>query len=126
MITQCIASAMAKAEYKILDGGEGFYGSIPGFPGLWAEGTTLEECRQELQSSLEGWLLLSTDRRDQRLELLKSLENPHPESREFAELGFDAWAAGLPQEDCELLYDPSLATPVRWIAGKGWVEGDFS
>jgi len=50
---------MAKASYKILDNNEGFFGSIPGFPGLWAEGTTLEECRQELQSALEGWLLLS-------------------------------------------------------------------
>jgi predicted RNase H-like HicB family nuclease len=27
-------------------------------PGLWAEGPTLEECREELQSTLEDWLLL--------------------------------------------------------------------
>ena len=50
---------MARANYEILEDGEGFYGSIPGFAGLWAEGKTLEGCRQELQSVLEGWLLLS-------------------------------------------------------------------
>ena len=62
MITQYIAAAMAKAHYELLEDGEGFYGSIPGFAGLWAQGTTLEECRAELQSTLEGWLLLSLSR----------------------------------------------------------------
>lgn len=62
MITQYIAAAMAKANYKVLDDGEGIFASIPGFPGLWAEGSTADECREELQSALEGWLLLSLSR----------------------------------------------------------------
>jgi len=62
VITEYIAAAMAKAQFEILEDGEGIYGSIPGFPGLWAEGDTSEECRKELQSALEGWLLLSLSR----------------------------------------------------------------
>ena len=35
-----------------------FFGGIPPCQGVWAEGQTLEECREELQSTLEDWLLL--------------------------------------------------------------------
>ena len=41
---------------------EGFFGSIPGFHGLWANAATVEECREELQSTLEDWLLISIAR----------------------------------------------------------------
>lgn len=43
----------------MLEGDEGFFATIPGFSGLWAQASTLEACREELQSTLEGWLLLS-------------------------------------------------------------------
>jgi hypothetical protein len=29
----------------------------------------------------------------------------------------------LPEEDTEALVDSSAGKPVRWIPGKGWVEG---
>lgn len=48
---------MNHARYEIVEDGR-FYGSIPECQGCWAEGTTLEECREELQSTLEDWLLL--------------------------------------------------------------------
>ena len=32
---------------------------MPPIPGVWANGKTLEECREELESVLEGWVLLS-------------------------------------------------------------------
>jgi predicted RNase H-like HicB family nuclease len=35
-----------------------FFGSIPSCQGCWAEGATLEECRDELESTLEDWILL--------------------------------------------------------------------
>lgn len=38
-------------------------GEIQGFQGVYANADTLEACREELQSVLEGWLLLSFDRR---------------------------------------------------------------
>ena len=62
------------------------------------------------------------DRR-RRAELRRSLQNPHPESVELAEQGFEEWARGLPEEDTETLVDSSAGKPVRWIPGKGWVEG---
>jgi len=61
------------------------------------------------------------DRR-RREELRRSLENPHPESHEFAELGFDEWARGLPDEDATSLVDSSAGKAVEWVPGSGWVE----
>jgi post-segregation antitoxin (ccd killing protein) len=61
------------------------------------------------------------DRR-RRAELRRSLKHPHPEGAEFAELGFVEWASGLPKEDAGALVDSSAGKPVRWVAGKGWVE----
>jgi Arc/MetJ-type ribon-helix-helix transcriptional regulator len=62
------------------------------------------------------------DRR-RRAELHRSLQNPHPESAELAERGFEEWARGLPDEDTEKLVDSSAGKPVRWVPRRGWVEG---
>jgi Arc/MetJ-type ribon-helix-helix transcriptional regulator len=62
------------------------------------------------------------DRR-RRAELRRSLANPHPESAELADQGMEAWARALPEEDAEALVDHDAGTPVRWIPGEGWVEG---
>jgi hypothetical protein len=58
-----------------------------------------------------------------RAGLRRSLQHPHPESAEFAELGFEEWVRGLPDEDTETLVDKSAGRPVRWVLGEGWVEG---
>jgi predicted RNase H-like HicB family nuclease len=57
MLTDFIGAAMRQAHYELMEN-ERFYGSIPTCQGCWAEGATLEECREELQSTLEDWLLL--------------------------------------------------------------------
>jgi predicted RNase H-like HicB family nuclease len=57
MLTAYIQAAMKREHYEILDDNEGYYGEIPGFQGVWANAATLEECRQELQETLEGWIL---------------------------------------------------------------------
>ncbi len=57
MLTRYIQQAMRLAKYELMENNR-FYGSIPACQGLWAEGATLEECREELQSTLEDWLLL--------------------------------------------------------------------
>lgn len=54
-------------------------------------------------------------------ELRRSLQNPHPDSREFAESGIKDWASRLPPEDTETLVDQSQGKPIRWIPGAGWV-----
>lgn len=58
MLTAYIQAAMRRATYAILPDDEGYYGEIPGLPGVYANATTLEECREELQSVLEGWIIL--------------------------------------------------------------------
>jgi predicted RNase H-like HicB family nuclease len=59
MITEYISAAMRKAKYEILEEDKTFYGEIPGFDGLYANENTLEECRAELEDTLEDWILLS-------------------------------------------------------------------
>ena len=58
MLIQYVQAAMRKAKYKILPDDEGFFGEIPGFQGVWANAETLEECRDELEEVLEGWIFL--------------------------------------------------------------------
>ncbi len=58
--------------------------------------------------------------RRRREGLLRSLDNPHPETAEIAEAGFTDWASSLP--DDEGLVDLAQGTPVRWVEGKGWLE----
>ena len=57
MLTEYIQKAMRQAKYELMENGR-FFARISGFEGLWAEGRTLEDCREELQITLEDWLLL--------------------------------------------------------------------
>ena len=59
MLTSYIRAAMRQARYEIIVDDGTFYGEIPVIPGVWANSKTLESCREELESVLEGWLLLS-------------------------------------------------------------------
>ena len=52
-----LESAMAQASYDKLDD-ELYFGRIPSCTGVVAFGATLRECEQELQSTLEEWVLL--------------------------------------------------------------------
>ena len=58
MLTDYIQAAMRKAHYEILTDGEGYFGSIIGLQGVWANADTLEACRKELQEVLEEWIIL--------------------------------------------------------------------
>jgi predicted RNase H-like HicB family nuclease len=59
MLTAYVRAAMHNACYEILEDDGSFFGSIPRIQGVWANATSLEACREELESVLEGWLLLS-------------------------------------------------------------------
>ena len=50
--------AMRHAEYETLPEGEGVFATIPGLDGLWANAPTIEECRDELESVLDDWVLI--------------------------------------------------------------------
>ncbi len=58
MLKDYIRAAMGKARYEILPDDGTFYGEIPGFDGVYANADTLEDCRDELEEVLEGWILL--------------------------------------------------------------------
>ena len=60
-------------------------------------------------------------KRRRHLELLRSLEAPHPDSRDNAALGLQHWADALPSEDTDLL-DPAGGVDVHWNADQGWQE----
>ena len=49
---------MKRAAYEIIEGDEPYYGEIKDCPGVWATGATLEECREHLEDTLDGWLLI--------------------------------------------------------------------
>jgi predicted RNase H-like HicB family nuclease len=61
MLTKYLGAAMRGAKYELLEEG-GYYGSIPGFDGVWADAVSLEECRDELEEVLEEWLLFRLSR----------------------------------------------------------------
>jgi predicted RNase H-like HicB family nuclease len=58
MLTEYIKAAMRRATYEILEDDGTFYGHIPECPGVWANEPTLEACREELASVLDGWIIL--------------------------------------------------------------------
>jgi len=58
MIQDYISNYMSKAKYEMIDDGRRFYGEIRELRGVWAVGKTLEDCRRNLLTSLEGWLIL--------------------------------------------------------------------
>ena len=56
MLTEYLRAALRLAEYEKTEDG-GWFGRIPGFEGLWADGATVESCREALQSALEDWVV---------------------------------------------------------------------
>lgn len=61
--------------------------------------------------------------RRRRAELRRSLHNPHPESADLAEHGFEEWSHSLPDEDTGALVNERSGKALRWIPGRGWVPG---
>lgn len=58
MLTEYVQKVMKRAKYEILPGDGSYYGSIKGFPGLYANAPSLEKCREELLETLEEWILI--------------------------------------------------------------------
>jgi predicted RNase H-like HicB family nuclease len=58
MLQNYISNYLNKAKYELIDDGKKFYAEIKELRGVWATGNTLEECRQNLANTLEGWLIL--------------------------------------------------------------------
>lgn len=56
MLSEFIQKQLQKARYKLLKD-ESYFGEIPGLGGVWANAKNLEDCREELRSALEDWVL---------------------------------------------------------------------
>jgi len=59
MLLEYIEEALRRAHYELIEDDDPYYGEIKDLPGVWAEGKTLEECRESLRSVVEGCILLS-------------------------------------------------------------------
>ena len=53
MLIRYVQAALKYAEYKKLDNGT-WFAEIPGFDGVWANASTVEACRSELEEVLGG------------------------------------------------------------------------
>ena len=58
MFAEYIQAALERAQYKVIDDEEPYFATVPELSGVWASGKTIEECRKELMSVIEGWVLL--------------------------------------------------------------------
>jgi len=59
MLTEYIQAAMRYAEYKQYEDKSWFgFIAVPGFEGVWANESSKLKTEEELQSTLEDWLLL--------------------------------------------------------------------
>jgi predicted RNase H-like HicB family nuclease len=85
-LTTYIQEAMRRAKYSLIEDKEApFLGEIPGLQGVFAVSNTLEGCRDELQSVLEGWITLALRRGIEIPALGKvRLENARSTSRQSA------------------------------------------
>lgn len=58
IVPEYIRAAMRRAEYECIEEDGSIFATIPGFDGLWATGLTKLQANEELESALEGWILL--------------------------------------------------------------------
>ena len=58
MIESFLNHYLGEAKYEMIDKKKKFYAEIKDLRGVWASGKTLEECRDNLRDTLEGWLIL--------------------------------------------------------------------
>lgn len=57
MLQDYILTYLKKAKYERIDGGKKFFAEIKALRGVWAIGKSIEECRKNLASALEGWII---------------------------------------------------------------------
>ena len=77
MLTEYIQAAMRRAHYEIMEDGR-IFGTVPPCPGCWADGGTVEACREELRDALESWIIVGL-RHEDPFEVIDGVDlNPRP------------------------------------------------
>jgi predicted RNase H-like HicB family nuclease len=56
MLASYLDAAMERAAYEIVEDDGSYWGEIAGLQGVWANASTLEQCRRELREALSDWL----------------------------------------------------------------------
>jgi predicted RNase H-like HicB family nuclease len=59
IMREYIGAAMRRVQHKVIEDDGSIFATIPGFDGLWANAPTLTQVNEELESALEGWILLA-------------------------------------------------------------------
>ena len=62
MFSEYVETALARAEYKVIEDDDPYFASVPELPGVWASGRTVEECRKELIEVIEEWIVARLQR----------------------------------------------------------------
>ncbi|MHB8914118.1 MAG: type II toxin-antitoxin system HicB family antitoxin [Minisyncoccota bacterium] len=63
MISEFIEQSLKRAKYRVLEDGT-YFATVPRLRGVWGQGKTIEECRQDLHEVIEDWLLLKIHSHD--------------------------------------------------------------
>lgn len=83
MLTEYITKALEHATFEGAENGR-WYGEIPCCPGVWATGSSKEECRRELHEVLEEWLILKLRDNDPDIPVIDGLSLDVVEVKELA------------------------------------------
>jgi len=59
MFAEYLRVAMRDVHYEDIDEDGTIFATIPGFDGLWANAATRSQVNEELESALEGWVLVN-------------------------------------------------------------------
>ncbi len=57
MLQDYLLTYLKKAKYERIDSGKLVYAEIKALRGVWATGKSKDECRKNLASTLEGWII---------------------------------------------------------------------
>ena len=68
-----IALALGRACARELEPGH-WYADLDGFPGVWADGESAEECVQSLGDVLHEWLLVKIAHRDRDIPVIDGMD----------------------------------------------------
>lgn len=61
MFAEYLKAAMRHAVIEQIEDGT-YFGTVPGLQGVWANAATPDECATELESVIEGWVILAISR----------------------------------------------------------------
>lgn len=62
MLERYIDLAVQRRECEFFDDDNLFYCEIPELPGVWAQGTNIDACVEELREVLADWIQIGLDR----------------------------------------------------------------